>query len=137
MAVPENDDCVMGDWSAELSTAIKSLEAGEMVGHAQLRSLLTLGPKKDRYYVNLRLAGAYYDRYERLNDQQSLQYAKSCIDRALLLSHFSVDVLPLLVQINQALDDVDAIRHAFKRTGIEAASRGNFDEALKIGRAHV
>ncbi|HJP95003.1 MAG TPA: hypothetical protein VJ875_23785 [Pyrinomonadaceae bacterium] len=115
-----------------MSTAIKSLEAGEMVDHAQLRPLLTLGPKKDRYYVNLRLAAAYYDRYERLNDQQSLQYAKSCIDRALLLSRYSVDVLPLLVQINQALADVDAIRDAFKRTGIEAASRGKFDEALTL-----
>jgi len=122
----------MGDWHAELSSVIKSLQAGGTVDNSRLRRLLTLELKEDRYHVNLRLAAAYYDRYEHLNEQQSLQYAKSCIDRALLLSRYSVDVLPLLVQINRALDDVDAIRDALKRIGIEAASRGAFDEALLL-----
>src|ERR1044072_6720372 len=122
----------MGDWSAELSTIIRSLQSGEMVASSRLRRLLTLESKEDRCHVNLGLAAAYYDRYEHLTEQQSLQYAKSCIDRALLLSRYSVDVLPLLIQINRALDDVDAIRNALKRTGIEAASRGEFDAALNL-----
>lgn len=122
----------MGDWSAELSSVIKSLQAGGTVANSQLRRLLTLESKEDRYHVNLELAAAYYNRYEHLNDRQSLRYAKSCIDRALLLSRYSVDVLPLLIRINRALDDVDAIRDALKRIGIEAVSRGDFDEALRL-----
>ena len=122
----------MGDWSAELSTVIKSLQAGGTVDNSQLRRLLTLGSKEYRYLVNLRLAAAYYDQYEHLGDRKSLDYARACIDRALLLSRYSVDVLPLLIQINRALDDIDAIRNALKRTGIEAASRGEFDAALNL-----
>jgi glycosyltransferase involved in cell wall biosynthesis len=122
----------MGDWHAELSSVIKSLQAGQPEDNSQLRRLLTLESKEDRYLVNSRLAAAYYDRYEHLGDRKSLDYARACIDRALLLSRYSVDVLPLLVQINRPLDDVDAIRNALKRTGIEAASRGEFDAALNL-----
>jgi len=121
----------MGDWSAELSSVIKSLQAGQ-ADNSQLRRLLTLESKEDRYLVNLRLAAAYYDRYEQLGDRKSLDNARACIDRALLLSRYSVDVLPLLIQINRALGDVDAIRNALKRTAIEAASRGEFDAALNL-----
>ncbi|MEN3325782.1 MAG: hypothetical protein V7638_589 [Acidobacteriota bacterium] len=122
----------MGDWSAELSSVIKSLQDGPPADNSQLRRLLTLESKQHRYLVNLRLAAAYYDRYEQLGDRKSLDYARACIDRALLLSRYSIDVLPLLIQINLALDDADAIRNALKRTGIEAASRGEFDAALNL-----
>jgi predicted O-linked N-acetylglucosamine transferase (SPINDLY family) len=122
----------MGDWRVELSSVIKGLQAGQAEDHSQLRRLLTVGSKEDRYVVNSRLAAAYYDRYEQLGDRKSLNDARACIDRALLLSRYSVDVLPLLIQINRALDDVDAIRNALKRTGIESASRGEFDAALNL-----
>ena len=123
----------MGYSSNEFKSILKKIRKGEAEDGSEVLPFLELESKEDRYQVNLELAAAYYLCHQRLpGRQQALHYAKSCIDRALLLSHYSPEVLALLIKINQALKDIDAIKEALKQVGIEQAARGNFDEALML-----
>ncbi|HYH86105.1 MAG TPA: hypothetical protein VEX60_11675 [Pyrinomonadaceae bacterium] len=72
------------------------------------------------------LARAYF----RAGGGQNLAHAGVFVRRAWLLGRFSPDLLPLYTQIHAALDDVEAIREAYKRLGMAAASRGDVEEAL-------
>jgi glycosyltransferase involved in cell wall biosynthesis len=122
----------MGYSSNEFKSILKKIGKGEPSDDSQVLPFLELESKEDRYQVNLELAESYYSRHKRLPDWQALNYAKSCIDRALLLSRYSPEVLPLLIKIGQALKDINAIKEALKQVGIQQAALGNFDEALTL-----
>lgn len=111
------------------------IEAGEELSQSRLLPFLSLASKADRSRVNFELASAYFERYhqkEHPRDQAALRNASACADRALLLSRYSPEVLPLLIEIQRALGDVVAIKHGLKTVGIEQAAVGNFDAALRL-----
>ena len=116
----------------EFRTLLKRIEGGESVDDSELLPFLALESKSDRYRVNHALAAAYYDLHERKGCARALRLARSCGDRALLLSEYSPEVLPTLVRIYRAQADAAAYKEALKRAGIEQAAGGNFDEALKL-----
>lgn len=122
----------MGYSTSELERVSRAIEEGEAAGDSELIPFLTLGSKEERGRVNLRLALAFYRRHERLPDATALRRAGACVGRALLLSRYSPEVLPLFVEINRALGDVAALKEALKRVGIECAARGDFDAALRL-----
>lgn len=129
---PIREAGIMGYSGSEFEKVLERIETGEAVDGSELLPFLTLEPREERYRINLHLAGAYLRRHERLSDARDLDFARSCIDRALVLSRYSPEVLPLLIEINQALRDVDAIKEALKWVGIEEAARGHLDEALVL-----
>lgn len=122
----------MGYSTSELERVSRAIEGGAAAGDSELIPFLTLESKEERGRVNLRLALAFYRRYERLSDDAALVRAGACVGRALLLSRYSAEVLPLFIEINRALKDVAALKEALKRVGIESAARGDFDAALRL-----
>lgn len=122
----------MGYSTSELEKVSKAIEGGADVVDSELSPFLTLESREERVRVNLRLARAFYRRYERLSDETALGRAGACAGRALLLSRYSAEVLPLFVEIHRALKDVAALKEALKRVGIESAARGDFDAALLL-----
>src|SRR5689334_669166 len=105
----------MGYSTSELEKVAVAIEGGAAVVDSELVPFLTLESKEERARVNLRLASAFYRRYERLTDETALRRAGSCADRALLLSRYSAEALPPFVEIKRALKDVAAIKEALKR----------------------
>jgi hypothetical protein len=122
----------MGYSTSELERVSRAIEGGAAVGDSELVPFLTLGSKEERGRVNLRLARAFRRRHELLSDASALRRAGACAGRALLLSRYSAEALPLFVEINRALKDVAALKEALKRVGIESAARGDFDAALGL-----
>lgn len=122
----------MGYGSIEFKSILNKIKKGEAVDDSLLLPFLTLESREVRWQVNLQLAAAYYQQHEQQREGQSLRRAGSCIERALLLSRYSAEVLPLYIEINRALQDVAAIKEAFKRVGVEHAAQGNFGEALAL-----
>lgn len=116
----------------EFRTLLKRIEAGGGVDDSELLPFLALESKSARYRVNHALAAAYYDLHERKGCARALRLARSCGDRALLLSEYSPEVIPTLVRIYRAQADAAAYKEALKRAGIRQAARGNFDDALAL-----
>jgi glycosyltransferase involved in cell wall biosynthesis len=114
----------------EFEALVKNVASGESVEADRLTHYLTLPEKEDRLAVNLALADAYHQRHQTGGDSPSLLYARACIDRAQVLSHYSAEIIPLLIKINQSLGDVEAIKQGLKNAGIEQERRGAFDDAL-------
>lgn len=118
--------------SEAFKTIVDMIERGEEVGDSELLPFLTLESKEDRCEVNTKLGRAYFKRYQSRDDQQSLRWAKSCVDRAWLLSRYSLTVLTLLNEIEEALKDVAAIKESFKQAGLELAAKGDVGGALEM-----
>ncbi len=116
----------------EFDALVRCIAAGESIEASRVTHFLTLPSQEERLSVNLALAAAYHQQYEAGGDAQCLNYARACIDRALILSNYSTDTVPLLVKINQSLGDVEAIKEGLKRVGIAAEERGEFDTALSL-----
>lgn len=131
----------MGLSTDEFKAILTKIEKGEAVDDSQLLPFLALEAKDERRQVNLELAETYFRRYEQRRELLDLGLAKSCVERAWLLSRYSPDVLPLFIDIHRALGDVTAIEGSLKRAGSEWARRGNFGEALALfdywANAHV
>ncbi len=85
---------------------------------------LSLEQRADRCAVNIELAQAY------LNAGLAGR-AKVFAERALLLSDFSEQVLPLYVGIQNAVGDAASIRAAYKRVGMKFATAGNIIRAIE------
>ena len=126
------ENCLHESSSVELSKVLEQIRKGQAVGNAELLPLLVLESKEERFRVNFELAAAYFERFKDTGNTSDLSNARSCIDRALLLSNYEPTVLPLLIQVNEALNDVSAIRWALKQTALQQAARGNFDKALDL-----
>lgn len=100
---------------------------GENVSSSELLPYLCLERREERANINLRLAEAFWNS----GREDNLEQAKVFIHRAWLLSRFSAALLPLYIQIHSALDDIAAIREAYKRLGMIMASQGNVAEAIR------
>ncbi|MEP6819669.1 MAG: glycosyltransferase [bacterium] len=101
---------------------------GRLATQEELLPYLTLGSVDERAQVNAMLADAYTHQ----PTAERLAQAKVFIQRAWLLSRFSIDILPLYVRIVAATGDTAALRDAFKRGGINAARQGQASEALAL-----
>lgn len=113
--------------SQELEAILAGIKAGNLPSSRQLLPFLLAEDRVQRWKVNFRLAAAYFESPARDNN---LLLAKTCVQRAWLLSHFSPEVIKLFVDIHTALGDSEAIRAAYKRSGIEAAKRKNIAGAV-------
>lgn len=122
----------MGNSSPEFKTLLRKIRDGEAVDDLQLLPFLALESKDDRRQVNLQLAETYFSQFQQGRQRQYLHRARSCVERAWLLSRYSPEILPLFIEIHRALEDVAAIELALKRCGLECARRGDFDEALAL-----
>ncbi|HEX6182900.1 MAG TPA: hypothetical protein VFZ44_03240 [Pyrinomonadaceae bacterium] len=110
-----------------LDAILSRVESGESVPPSDLLPYLCLERREQRAEVNALLARAYF----RAGGGQNLAHAGAFVRRAWLLGRFPPDLLPLYTEIHTALDDVEAIREAYKRVGMRAAARGDADEAIK------
>lgn len=111
------------------------IEAGEEPSQSRLLPFLSLASKADRGRVNFDLASAYFRQFQHADnrrDARALRNASACVDRAMLLSRYSPEVLPLMIDIKRALGDVVAIKQGLKTVGVEQAALGNFDAALRL-----
>lgn len=118
--------------AGEFDSLLRNIREGAAIEASQVLPFLILESNEDRSRVNLDLAESFYKSYERQPDAQSIRWAKSCIERALLLSRYAPEVLPLLIQINLAVNDIAAIAEALKRVGLERAAQGDFDTAFAL-----
>lgn len=108
-------------------TILSRITNGEVVSSSEFLPYLCLERREKRANVNMLLAKAYWQS----GREENLQYAKVFIQRAWLLSRFSLEWLPLFVEIHSALDDIPGIREAYKRVGMEMARQGNVAEAIR------
>ena len=107
-----------------LNRLIKQIKSGNFIKSSELLPYLCLKNVEERWHANFRLAEAY-------SEIGDLRQAKVFISRSWILSQFSPDLLPLYVKIHLALNDIGAIRDAYKRLGMVEASKGNISDALK------
>jgi glycosyltransferase involved in cell wall biosynthesis len=109
----------------ELERIMADIAAGKLPSQEQLLPLLLAEDKSQRCLVNFKLAEAYFK-----SSAGNLPLAQVCVQRAWLLSGFSPEVLELFVAIHAAAGDVESIRSAYKRVGIEYAKRKNVERAV-------
>lgn len=105
----------------KLLMRIKSADA---VKSSELLPYLCTEEGEERCYTNFKLAEAY-------SEVGDYQQAKIFISRSWILSGFSPEVLALYVIIHTALNDIEAIREAYKRLGMKQATNGNITKALE------
>lgn len=94
------------------------IAAGESVATQEILPYLSLERREQRAEVNRLLAESYW----RSARDESRELARVAVRRAWLLSDFALELLPLFVKIHSALDDIPAIRDAYKRAGMKMAS---------------
>lgn len=110
-----------------LDAILSRIAGGESASSSELLPYLCLERRERRADVNALLAAAYLQS----GSEDHLRRAKVFIRRAWLLSRSSPDLLPLYTEIHSALDDIPAIREAYKRVGMAMASRGDVSEAIR------
>ncbi|HEY6805813.1 MAG TPA: glycosyltransferase [Pyrinomonadaceae bacterium] len=109
---------------SKLEPLLAEIASGQNVGQEKLLPFLCLEHKAERAEVNALLADAFFQ-------QQSLTQAANFVKRAWLLSEFSPELLDLYLKIFTSLNDVDNIRAAYKRLGLEAAKRGDISATIQ------
>jgi len=109
-----------------LEAILSRIAKGETIPPAELLPYLCLERREQRVTVNLLLARAHFKR----GGPENLQLAREFISRAWLLSRYSPLLLNRYVQIHAAVDDIESVRDAYKRVGIDMASQGKIGEAL-------
>jgi len=114
------------DGIPSFEATLSRIAGGESVCSTELLPYIFLERPDDREKANRLLAEAYF----KSGRMEDLLYARTFVQRAWLLGRFSADLLPLYIQIHSALDDVPAIREAYKRLGIGAAARGDVSGAI-------
>jgi len=102
------------------------IAGGESVSSTELLPYIFLERPDERERCYRLLAQAYFES----GRQENLQHARSFVHRAWLVGGCPTDLLPLYIQVHSALDDIPAIRDAFKRLGIAAAARGDVSTAI-------
>jgi hypothetical protein len=110
-----------------LDAILSRIASGESVPQSELLPYLCIERRERRAEVNRLLAEACLGsgRAERLAD------AAVFVRRAWLLGGFQTELLPLYTRIHAAVGDVEGIRDAYKRAGVEAAARGDVPGALR------
>lgn len=99
------------------------IELGEDVDDEEILPLLCKEFKEQKYLVNFRLAEAY-------SKAEHFELAKVFVQRALLFSNYSPNVVPLFVDIHTRLKDAQAVREVYKRLGLQAAADGIISTAI-------
>lgn len=112
---------------ADFNSILERIEACKEVDAADLIPYLCAETREERCKINVGLALAY----SKIQGGGNLQKAKVFIQRAWILSHFSSELLPLMIKILSAAGDVLGIREAYKRLGISMARQGNIAEAIR------
>ena len=109
-----------------LEATLSRIAGGESVSQAELLPYISFEGREQRARINRLLAEAYF----KSGRKEDLHHARVFVQRAWLLGGFPAHLLPLYTQIHSALDDIPAIRHAYKRLGMLAAARGDVSEAI-------
>lgn len=109
-----------------LDATLARIAGGESVSQTELLPYICVEDREERTSINRRLAEAYLQS----GREEDLQHARVFVRRAWLLGGFEADLLPLYTQIHAALNDIPAIRDAYKRLGMAAAARGDVAEAI-------
>src|SRR5215213_5071274 len=109
-----------------LEATLSRIAGGESVSQTELLPYICAESREERARINRLLAQAYFQS----GREEDLQHARVFVQRAWLLAGFEPDLLPLYTQIHAALDDIPAIREAYKRVGIAAAARGDVSQAI-------
>jgi len=106
------------------ASILERIARGEDVDTRDLLPSLCADLRRDRCSVNSALAEAY---------TQAGQPHKAAVfaHRALLFSGFSEQQLPLYVEAQRALGNVDAVKEAYKRVGMRHLAAGNLTAAFK------
>jgi glycosyltransferase involved in cell wall biosynthesis len=112
---------------SKLEPLLADIASGHSVDQDQLLPFLCLESKAERAEVNGMLADSYFQR----QTTESLTQAADFMRRAWMLSDFSPDLLNLYLKIFTELKDVESIRGAYKRLGLEAGKRGQISDAIK------
>jgi hypothetical protein len=102
------------------------IAGGESVSSTELLPYIFLERPDERERCYRLLAQAYFES----GRPENLSPARSFVQRAWLVGGCRTDLLPLYIKIHSALDDIPAIRDAFKRLGIAAAARGDVATAI-------
>ncbi len=103
------------------------IRQGEQIHRNEFDAFLFLNNARDRLYVNWKLADAFFDS----GNKKNLSLAKETIEKAWLLSGFSSEeVFASYHRINLALNDIPAIKQAYKRLGIYFAQNGEIGKAV-------
>ncbi len=111
-----------------LNEILSRIKANEPVSSHDLLPHLSAERPRDRAQVNASLAAAYFAS----NGKESLEHAKTLIERAWFLSNFNLDLLPLYTEILATAGDVEGIRSAYKTIGIRMARHGRVSEAIRF-----
>ena len=93
------------------------MSAGAEVESDKLLPYLTASSRQSRAQANQAVADAYFK-------AGKFDQAKVFADDAFLLSDFSEDMLELYTAINKSAGDLEAIREAYKRVGMDKARKG-------------
>lgn len=111
---------------SNLDKILLEISAGKAPSSHDLLPYLTLHGSEERCIVNAQIAFACL----KAGTSAHLTVARDCIQRAWLLSRFDEQILSLFEKIHAKTDDIDSIKEAYKRIGIEKADQGKFNEAL-------
>lgn len=112
------------NFNSNFGKLIERIRTDDHVKSSELLPYLSLEHSEERCHANYRLAEAYLE-------IGNFRQAKVFIDRAWILSNFSVEILSLYIKIHSELNDIESIRNAYKRLGMVEASKGNIAKALK------
>ncbi len=100
------------------------ISKGEQIDSFELSPFLAADNLNDRISANVHFAQAYLK-------MGNTENAAVLIKRAFILSDFSVDLLPLYIDIFKKTNDGEALKFAYKRIGIKLFNSGRIAEALE------
>lgn len=109
-------------------TIIESLKNGEEVSQYEITPFLCAEQLADRVYFNFQLAGACFAAPGNVH----LAKAKHFASRAMTLSGFSEEILPLFEKIMEQCKESNELREVYKRIGLRKLNEGNFDAAVVL-----
>lgn len=108
----------------ELDQLIQKITGRDAFDPDELVPYLCREKLDERCEVNIKLAEAYVA-------IQDFQQASVFVERAWVFSGFSEELLPLYIEICTGLDDIEAIKDAYKRIGIKKAQENEIAKAIE------
>jgi hypothetical protein len=115
------------DSGAPPASMLARIGRGDLIPSEQLLPYLSQGDQAQRFRVNAQLA----DAYAQAGTEPGVRRAWEHIQRAWMLCGCSAELLPRYLELALAVNDVRAMREAYKRLGMQAASQGDLDAAIE------
>lgn len=112
----------------DFETIIQHLANGHTISQYEITPFLQAEKLHDRINYNYILAKTCYGSPNEL----IRSYAVDFIQRAMLLSDYSNEILPLYETIMTSACKAELLREAYKRIGISALNSGDFDTAVNL-----